>query len=276
MATTTKPLEALETEAPKVRRRPILPMRLDRVAYVQAQREKTQALWPWYLVPFPDLDISADCRAMVEGTYTPVDEDERLMLQTELVNANTVCGDAASAIIQAPGAIATERAHYRRKGFQMISPVEGEPNDMNQPLNIYPPQVEDNPHFGSVGLKTVQAELAKRQKWVLAQIDANVMDSMERAKEGDGTQRRYYRDRVSKMRQTRRAIEMGLPTVKELEHFFIVFERLRLQSRQDARMRQEAALQQQVDSMFSREQSVMAEINAGVTGSEWAQEAVPA
>src|SRR4030095_8623595 len=131
-------------------RRPILPMRLDRAAFVVAQREKTQALWPWYLVPFADLDISPDCRGMVEGTYTPQDEDERLMLQTELVNANTVCGDAASAIIQAPGAISAERNHYRRKGFQMISPVEGEPNDMNQPLNIYTPQLEDNPQMGSV------------------------------------------------------------------------------------------------------------------------------
>ena len=109
----------------------------------------------------------------------------------------------------------------------------------------------------------------------LAQIDAQIADSTERAKEGDGTQRRYYRDRVSKMRQTRRLMEAGVPTVKELEHFFLVFERLRLQSRQDARMRQEAALQQQVDSMYGREQAVMAEINAGITGSEW-QEAVPA
>src|SRR5262245_40986753 len=266
-----------EPEAPPTRRhRAILPMRLDRMAFITAQREKTQALWPWYLVPFPYMDISIECRAMVEGTYKPADEDERLLLQTELAGANTVCGDAPSAIVQQPGAISVERAFYKREGFKIISPCEGEPNDPNQPLNIYPPQLEDSMEFGSIGIKNLQLELRRRQPWVLAQIDAHIADGLDRAREGDSTQRRYYRDRVAKLRAARRAQENGLPTVKELEHFFLVFERLRLQARQDARMRQEAALQQQVDVIYGREQAVLAEINAGVTGAEWAGEAVPA
>lgn len=261
-----------EAQLPR-RRRPILPMRLDRVALVQAQREKTQALWPWYLAPFWEPDVSPECKAMVEGNYTPEDAEERALLLTELANAHTIRADAASAIFQAPGAISTERGYYKREGCFMISPVEGEPNDPNQPLNIYPPQLDDNPMFGSVGLKTVQAELASRLKWALAQLDAKIEVAADMAREGDGSQRRYYRNVVAKLRQTRRAFEMGLPTVKELEHFFLVFERLRLQSRQDARMRQEAALQQQVDMITGREQAVLAEINAGVSGAEFQEDA---
>lgn len=234
----------------KLRHNPIFPVDLNRLARRAADGiDLTQALWPWYLVPWEEPDVSPETKAYVEGTYEPEDEEERQLLLTELVEMGTVRGIGATPIVQQPGGVAAERGYQRRKGMRIISRVNGEPNDPNQPLEIRGPLLEDDAEYGSIGLKTVVAELERRQPWALAQLEARILGAEDMAKTGDSTQRQYHRVRASALKRIKRRWEVGIPTVAELQRWFLQFERMRIQSRRSAQYLAEQARERQIASL---------------------------
>lgn len=264
----TKGTTAIESRG---KRRPIFPANIATAQEIAMQRERTQALWPWYFVPFYEPDVSPECRAFVLGEYQPEDDEEKAMLLAELSSARTIRSDTRMAVIQAPGACAAERSYYQRKGFRLISPVAGETGGgSGQDFLMWPPHLDDGHMINGmltdpyIGINTVIADLTARQKWALAQLQAKIDVTTDLSREGDGQSKRYHRNVVSRLKARYRIVENGIPTVKEMQAFFLRFERLRLQSQQDARLKEQQALQQRVDNLGAQEQAVMNEINAGV------------
>lgn len=264
-------------ETSKLRHNPIFPVDLVRLNNrnnmhgPDESMDHTNALWPWYLAPWIEPDVSPETRDYVLGTYTPEDENERSVLLTELAEMPTVRSVGMNPIVQQPGAIASERGYQRASGMRIISRVRGEPNDPNQPLEIRGPSVDDDPEYGSTGLKNVVKELERRQPWALAQLDAKIEAASEMALAGDNTQRRYYRRIVSDLKRVKRRWEVGIPTVQELERWFLTFERMRIQSRQSAAYAAEQARQQQVRDLDAQIAGLTESIEA-----EWQDAGVPA
>ncbi len=245
-------------------RRPLLPYAPTRQSGGGVE-DKTQGLWPWYFIPFYEPDVSPECKAWVEGTYTPVDADEIAMLQSELAEANTIRGDATTAIIQAPGGAAAVRQDYQAKGFRLISPVAG---DADNSLNIWPPQVESGHTVGRtltdpyVGVKEIIESLNMRHKWQLAQLDAKIAMTEERMRDETGESKRFERTRTAAMKRRRNMVANGMPTVAELRHRFGQFELQRLQSQQDAKMKEAIATQGRIDNASAEVARLASEVNA--------------
>src|SRR3954468_20049431 len=94
--------------APALRHNPIYPVDMRRLMARAADGvDLTQALWPWYLAPWFEPDVSPETKAWVEGEYEPADEEEKRLLLTELAEAPTVRGAGMNPIIQMPGGIAS-------------------------------------------------------------------------------------------------------------------------------------------------------------------------
>lgn len=258
--------------AASLKHTPIYPVDMRRLLNRAADGvDLTQALWPWYLAPWHEPDVSPETKAWVEGTYEVNDEEERRLLLTELAEAPTVRSIGINPIIQMPGGIASERGYQRSKGMKIISRVRGEPNDSNQPLEIRGPTLDDDPEFGSIGLKTVVAELERRQNWALKQLDAKIYSAEEMATAGDNTQKRYYRTVVSALKRAQRRFENGMPTVAELQRWFLEFERQRIRSRQSAQYLAEQAREQQISNLDQQIGEITSSIEA-----EWEQAGVTA
>lgn len=263
-----------EPSAPQSRgtRRPLLPYTPRRVQ-VTGQEDKTQALWPWYFVPFREPDVSPECKAFVLGEYEPEGDEERQLLLSELTMAMTLRGDANMAIVQAPGACSSLRQDYATKGMQLITPTTGEASG-GPPLQLFEPQLTSGHMVGRtltdpyIGITEVLADLEVRRKWVLAQLDAKIEDSMERSKDGESETRRYMRAVVGALRRRRQLIANGLPTVKELSLFFKRFELQRLESQQDQRMKEQQALQGRIDDQSQQIARLASEVQAAVWGGE--------
>lgn len=272
MATSTRP----ETPS-RGRRRPLFPYTPLR-PQVSGQEDKTQALWPWYLIPFREPAVSPECRAFVLGEYLPDDEEEVRILRSELADAATVRADANSAIVQAPGACSALRQDYLTKGFRLISPTTGEASG-GPPLQIFEPQLKSAYQVGLtptdpyIGIEDIVAELSTRQKWALAQIDAKIEVASEMAREANGQERRYNRAIVAALRRRRQAVENGIPTVKELQRFFKQFELQRLESRQDQRLKEQQALQGQINDQTAQIARLTSEISSEAG---WPQEGAAA
>lgn len=245
MATTKTP------EASKRTHRALLPT-LPRRDQSSQVGDKTQALWPWYLVPFNEPNVSPECRAMVMGEYEPEDEDEKQILLSELANAGMVRGDAATAIVQAPGACSAVRQDYAAKGMRLISPITGEASG-GPALQIFEPRTESGHTVGRVltdpyiGIKDVITDLEVRKRWALAQLDAKIALATEMMRDTDGETKRYYRNIVSALRSTRNRVDNGLPTIQELQLHFKRYELQRLESQQDRRLREEQVLQGRIN-----------------------------
>lgn len=244
--------------------RPLFPY-APRRAVQQGEEDRTQGLWPWYLMPFREPYVSPECKAFVLGKYKPPTEVERSLLLSELAEANTVRGDAASAIIQAPGACSALRQEAAAEGMQLISPVTGEASGGPE-LQIYEPQEHSGHQLGRIftdpfiGVTEVVEELERRLPWALTQLDARIEECSEHVLEGTADQRRYMRQAVASMKRTRTNIANGVPTVKELQLFFKRFELQRLESQQDQRIKHERALQGRIDDQSMQIQRMTAEI----------------
>lgn len=250
-------------------RRPIFPY-APRQAQMTGQEDRTQGLWPWFLMPFRPPLVSAECKAYVEGKYTPASESERLLLLSELSEANTVRGDANSAIVQAPGACSALRQECQAEGLQLISPVTGEASGGPE-LQIYEPQEHSGHQVGRVltdpfiGVTELIAELERRKPWALMQLDARIEESVEHTTEGPAEQRRYMRQAVASMKRTRQLIANGMPTVAELRLWFKRFELQRLESQQDQRIKHERALQGRIDDQSQQ----IARMASEIQQSQW-------
>ncbi len=262
---------ATKTATPETRgmRRPLLPY-VPRRQNDPGVQDKTQALWPWYLVPFNVPDVSPECRAFVMGEYETDDEEEIALLRSELVDARTIRGDGNTAITQQPGSCSAVRQDYAHDGFRLISPIAGE---ADSGLNLWEPQIESGHAIGRtltdpfVGLRDVVEDLGIRQKWQLAQLDAKIATAQERMKDETGESKRYQRAIVSALRRRRGAVENGLPTVKELQLFFKKFELQRLESTQDVKLKQAQATQGQIDNTSRDIARLTSEIAEG--GAAW-------
>lgn len=256
---------------PTLKHRAILPLRLG----AAFDTERIQSLWPWYFLPFTEPDVSNECRAFVLGEFEPADDDERKLLIAELAAIGTIRADTNECVMQCPGAAAAVRGDYQRKGLRLLSPVAGESSgDASRPFVMWPPQVDDGHQMGNtltdpfVGLGTVVESLVERKVWALAQLDAKIDVASEMAKEGDGSSRRYQRAIVAALRNRKRRLDNGIPTVQELRLFFLQFERLRLQAQQDARIKEQQALQERVTSLTAQEQQLAASIDSELAGGD--------
>lgn len=274
MATATK-TQTLDTARGK--HRPLLPYVPVR-NNVPGEEDRTQALWPWYFLPFPQMRVSPECEAFIMGEYVPDDEEERAILRSELIDAPTVRATANDCIIQAPGAASAVRQDYYSKGFRAVSPVTGEASG-GPPLQMYEPQLESGFGIGHqqtdsyIGINDIIKELDRRMKWSLAQLDAKIEDAVERTKEGDGQNKRYMRAAVSSLRRRRAAVANGVPTAKELQLFFKRFELQRLESREDQHLKEQQALQGRINDQNMAIARLASEVSADVWG---AAEELPA
>jgi len=250
-------------------RRSILPYAPRRNSEIQIG-DKTQSLWPFYLVPWFRPDVSPECEDFVMGEYEPENEDELQLLLSELVNCNTVRGDANMAITQQPGSCAAVRQDYALDGFQLISPISGEADGE---LKLWEPQKVSGHSIGRnltdpfIGLEDVIADLTVRQRWQLAQIDAKIVIATEQMKEGDGETKRYQRSIVAALRRRRTLVANGLPTVPELQLWFKRFELQRLESTQDVKLKQAQATQGRIDDQSREVARLTSEIAA--SGTSW-------
>lgn len=214
--------------------------------------DKTQALWPWYLKPFREPDVSPECRDFVLGEYEPADEEETRLLQSELYEADTVQSDINMSIVQQPGAASAVRQDYYAKGFRLVSPTTGEASG-GPALQIWEPQMHSGYNVNGVqtehyiGINEIIEDLSTRRKWALAQLQAKIDINTELARESENN-KPYVRRIVAALRQRHSRVANGLPTAKELQLWFKQFELQRLHSRQDQRIREQQALQGRIDN----------------------------
>ena len=270
MATTTA------KAPPASKRRAIFPS-IGRRVSMPGEGDRTQALWPWYLKPFNEPNVSEQCAAFVRNEYQPDDEEEKAILRGELVSAHTIQASAADCIVQAPGAASPVRQDYYNKGFRLVSPTTGEASS-GPALQIFPPQMNSGYLVGNVqvehfiGVKDIIVELNRRLPWALAQIDAKIEDATERAREDSGETKRYMRAAVAALKRQRLAVANGIPTENELYRFFLIFERQRMESQQDQRLKEQQMLQGRVDDMSASIARLDSEINREAWGAESAEE----
>lgn len=252
--------------------RAILPYAPRRGVLMPGEGDKTQALWPWYLMPFNKPNVSEQCEDFVEGNYEPEDEEEKAILRGELIAANTILASAADCIVQAPGGASPVRMDYYAKGFRLVTPTTGEASG-GPPLRMWPAQMESGYGVGSaateqfIGIKDIVDDLNRRLPWALAQLDAKIEDTTERAREDTGQQKRYDRAIVAALKQQRLRLVNGIPTPNELARFFLMFERQRMESQQDQKLKEQQHLQGRIDD----NSAAIARLDSEISRETWGE-----
>ena len=259
---------ATRSKAPsQAKHRAILPSAARRGLLMPGEGDKTNALWPWYLMPFNMPVVSEQCEAYVKGEYEPEDEEEKAILRGELIAANTILASARDCIVQAPGGASPVRQDYYAKGFRLVTPTAGEASS-GPALRMWPAQLEGGYHVGNhqteqyIGIRDIVIDLRSRLPWALAQLDAKIEDASERAREDTGQNKRYMRAVVAALKQHRLRLANGIPTEKELQLFFLRFEQQRMESQQDQRLKEQQHLQGRIDDNTAAIVRLQSEINS--------------
>lgn len=259
-------------------RNPIMPM--DEVAL-----DRVYTYWLWYLAPFKKPRVPAECEAWVlDGMKGKLNDRTRAAWQRALARAATIAGDAAGAMTRKPGSLPGEREAYRRKGFQLLQRAEGEVGNAEYNYRAWRPEMDGGE--GYIGCRQLAEELRRRLPWAIAQVEARIAELRKRIDNRGTTasQGEYMEMSVGACNEAlerltgpdakradggydlEAAAYYSLPLAEELHAFFLRFDRMVLEASQDARLKQQMALQGQISDLIGAEAAAQAAAREQLTG----------
>lgn len=255
-----------------VERSAILPMK-------EVNLERVYTYWLWYLAPFKQPKVSQPCAAWVEsGMASDPGSTQKAAWFRQLARAQTVKATAAAALTRKPGSLAGDREQYRRKGFAICQRAEGEVGNGEWPFSAWRPTMESG--AGWIGCRQIVEELKLRLPWAVAQLTARVAET-ERRMEMRGitaSQLDYAETSLGLLVEALNGLKGNgqtveewaahcVPLPEELLAFFLQFDSLVLQAKQDVRMKQQQDLAANITGLNTEIASLLTSAREQLEGS---------